>query len=319
MSLSQPRRLLMAAACALAGSAGSPDALAAPGHWPLPIAMHEGYPRLEVQLPGRAEPLAMVLDTAASHTVLDLALAQRLALVDEGAAQARVEGAAGRAAQMRQGRRITLRIGGLAHETAPVLLDLSPVQTATRPVDGILGQDLLLRHDMRLDLAAGRLELATPGSRPQWFAGASCLDNTPRAERPPQAGGFFFADLELRGLDAASPAARVRAVIDTGASQTLINHAARRALGVADDDARLRQRPGGTQGVSAKSAATQLLPIGGLLLAGWQAPPLEVRVSDLPVFDVLGLAGRPAMILGIDVLQQVPLALAAGATRMCLG
>lgn len=315
----QPRTALMAAACALAGAAAPALASSPAAPWQLPVAMHEGYPMLDVQLAGAKQPLRMVLDTAASHSVLDLALAQSLALVDDTAATAPVEGAAGRAAAMRQGRRTAMQLGAMRLETAPVLLDLAPLQTATRRIDGILGQDLLLRHDLRLDLPAGRLELAPPGSQPHWFAGRTCRDNPERAERAPGTGGFFFVDLVLRGPQDGTAAATVRAVLDTGAAQTLINHGARRALGVADGDARLRERSGGTQGISAAAAATQLLSVGGLALGAWQVPPFELRVSDLPVFEVLGLAGRPAMILGIDVLQRVPLALAAGAKRMCLG
>jgi hypothetical protein len=309
------RTAAMTVACVLAASA----AWAAPVHWQLPIAMHEGYPMLDVRLPGRTEPLRMVLDTAASHSVIDLALAQSLALVDESASEARVEGAGGRAATMRPGRRTAMQIGPMPFETAPVLLDLKALQTPTRRIDGIVGQDLINRHDMRLDLGAGRLELVAPGSQPHWFARRQCQDNGPRSERPAPAAGFFVVDVQVQGPEPGTAPASVRAVLDTGAASSLINSAARRALAVADGDPRLRDRAQGTQGVSAQAVATQLLPIGGLALAGWQMPAFEVRVSDLPVFSVLGLGGQPAMILGIDVLQRVPWALAAGASRMCLG
>lgn len=50
----------------------------------------------------------------------------------------------------------------------------------------------------------------------------------------------------------------------------------------------------------------------------WQHPPMEVRISELPVFRAIGLEARPALILGADAMRDGQVDIGAGAARICL-
>jgi hypothetical protein len=91
------------------------------------------------------------------------------------------------------------------------------------------------------------------------------------------------------------------AVIDTGARKTRINWALGRLLGL--DPARLSK--GDTiQGATNKPIETGSTRIADVRLGERRLPDAPVLVADLPVFEAFGVADRPAIILGLDWLEQ---------------
>jgi hypothetical protein len=63
---------------------------------------------------------------------------------------------------------------------------------------------------------------------------------------------------------------------------------------------------------------TWLATLPGLRMGRWQHAPLEVRISELPVFASLGLKERPALILGADAMADTRVQMGSGAAWICL-
>jgi Aspartyl protease len=283
----------------------------------LSLQMVGAYPVIHAQHDASAEPLRLVVDTAAGATVLDKAVAQRLGLGQDATAGTTVEGAAGATQGVQFAKPTTLRLGELAVAVTPLLTDMSKFSKGQVRYDGILGNDVLSRFDVQFSLPGQRLSLATPGSMPTWFKTGSCRANA-SSDRNAQLLNFMFVDAQAEAAAAQESRIALRAVVDTGAAQTVINGVAAQRMGLQQGDSRLRDRPGGTGGFGTSSVASQLTTLAGLGLGPWWAVSPEVRVSDLPVFKALGLEQQPAAILGIDLLQQVKLYVSAGAQFFCL-
>ncbi|MEN5117574.1 retroviral-like aspartic protease family protein [Luteimonas sp. TWI662] len=270
------------------------------------------HPRVQVQIEGVARPLSFVIDTAAGASVVDAALAERFGLLAPASREMTIQGAGGSAVATRVTALQALSAGDFAWKAQLLAMDLSQLAEGDAPpIEGILGNDLMARFDLRFDLPAGELLLAPPGS----LARAECLDNA----LPQRAAGlqrFAFVPAQLRD---GPHEVQVTAVVDTGAAQTVLNLPAARALGVTEDDTRLRRRDAGTRGIAEQVVETWLYTLPALAIGDWQLAATEVRISALPVFSVLGLAERPAVILGIDALRHGHVDVLANAAGVCLG
>ncbi|MCD9006937.1 aspartyl protease family protein [Luteimonas sp. XNQY3] len=269
------------------------------------------HPRVQVHIEGVDRALSFVVDTAASATVVDAAVAERIGLLDAGAREVQVQGAGGSAGAARITMLRDLAAGSFRWKAQMLAMDLSKIaEDGAPPIDGILGNDLMSRFDLRFDLPAGELLLAPAGSLPR----AGCLDNA-LPQRAPAMQGFAFVPAQMH-----DGAHRVdaMAVVDTGAAQTVLNVVAARALGVVDDDARLRRRDAGTRGLSEHVTDTWLYTLPALNIGAWRLPASEVRISALPVFSGLGLGEQPALILGVDALRHSRVDVLANAAAVCL-
>lgn len=288
------------------------------GPWSLELSMAGNYPVVSARTPGREAPLRLVVDTAAGGTVLDTALAQQLGLTAGESIEVRGASGASTTQRASQPLRLTL-VEGLTIAVQPILTDMSRFGSADIAYDGILGNDVLRQFEVRFDVPAGDLVLALPGVGPSPVADLKCIDNQRPGDAGPRLAGFGLFDLTL-GIAGEQPReAKVRAVLDTGAAATVLNHAAAAALGVAEGDPRLRPYEAGTKGFAADAIATELMDLASAQVADWRAGSATMRVSELPVFQVLDLHQQPAAILGIDLLRQVPVGLTAGVGRLCFG
>lgn len=164
---------------------------------------------------------------------------------------------------------------------------------------------------LTFDLPNGELLLAPPGSLSQ----EGCLDNA-MPKRAPVIQRFAFVAAQMTDGEHQVSA---MAVVDTGAAQTVLNVPAARALGVVEDDTRLRRRDAGTQGLSTQVIDTWLYDLPAMTIGDWRMPASEVRISALPVFSQLGLSDQPALILGIDALRHSRVAVLANVAAVCLG
>ncbi|UNK42411.1 aspartyl protease family protein [Luteimonas sp. S4-F44] len=309
---------VLLSACLLSLTLGAPcAAVASPptsedGAHRIAMDLVGKHPRVEVRIEGVERPLSFVVDTAAGASVVDLALAERFELLAATSREMTIQGAGGSAAATRVTALQALSAGDFAWKAQLLAMDLSQIAEGDAPpVEGILGNDLMARFDLRFDLPAGELVLAPAGSLPR----AACLDNA----LPQRAAGlqrFAFVPAQLRD---GPHEAQATAVVDTGAAQTVLNLPAARALGVTEDDARLRRRDAGTRGIAEQVVETWLHTLPALAIGDWQLAATEVRISALPVFSVLGLAERPAVILGIDALRHRRVDVLANAAGVCLG
>lgn len=161
---------------------------------------------------------------------------------------------------------------------------------------GLIGSDLLAGHRLVLNFR-GAARATISRSRREGDSFFSRPHRTARLETATEErlNGLVAVDLRARS-------ARARAIIDTGAEVTIVNTAFARAAGAlptAMDDGSRSQRVASPTGRSGE-ATPMILP--DLRFAGVGLRQVPVLAGDFHVFDLWGLADRPAALLGIDVL-----------------
>jgi predicted aspartyl protease len=155
------------------------------------------------------------------------------------------------------------------------------------PLAGIVGLDLFGDRTVDFDLPRGRLALLQPGTRPAGLNGNPVVAT-------PTAGDLLTVPVTIGAVPAT-------AVLDTGARKTRINWALGRLLKL--DPAKLAK--GDTvQGATNTAIATGATRITDVRLGDRRLAEAPVLVADLPVFETFGVAGRPAVILGLDWLAE---------------
>ena len=264
--------LLAAALACVAPAAAEPIRLLPTGHMAAAVRVNgEG-------------PFEFIVDTAASMSAVFPALRERLALAGGGTRT--VSGASGlQAFGIFRLERIEID-GRSALGVTAIGLDGIPEDRVSA---GIVGADLLSRFVAEFDLPGGQLRLHDPGTALAGLWG----------EVPFRLNGARFAVLD--GLLDGRP---VTMILDTGARRTIVNWRAAQAAGIAPDAADL------VPDEPVRGATNHRTPAVKRDFASLAAGPLRlsaatITIADLPVFAQLGLAGRPAMILGIDRLRHL--------------
>jgi predicted aspartyl protease len=242
----------------------------------------DGRPTVPVSINGKG-PFMLVTDTGAGGTVLSTTLVQELALSADAGHGAQIQGAAG-ATQVRLFSLDSLKVGDLV---------VSPARATELPNGGIsdsrgvLGADTFARGRIEYDFAGGLLQASASGATPAGFTAIQAqLLHRVLAVIPARLGGV-----------------ETPALIDTGARATLANAKMMEALGYAPGDARLtlEEKPTGATGHVMRSY------LGGaadLVIGGQTFPGQKLVFIDLPVFQALGMADKPGLILGIDALRK---------------
>lgn len=152
---------------------------------------------------------------------------------------------------------------------------------------GIVGLDLFGDRVLDFDLPNKRLALLAPGALPSGVTGAGVAAT-------PTVGELLTVPITIGRTTAV-------AVIDTGARKTRINWKLGRALGLDPASITKGDVIQGATNTAVETGATQVrdIRLGSRALA--TAP---VLVADLPVFAAFGVADRPAVILGLDWLNE---------------
>jgi predicted aspartyl protease len=245
-----------------------------------------GFPIVEIAING-AGPYAMVLDTAAGITTVTTPLKDELGLLNVGRMPQPLQLAGGaQAVDLYTMGYVTL--GGQV-APAPITIILDAPLKYVRQARGILGMNVLSRFSVDIDQPGKRIILLEPGAMPSSGFDWSMLPTARRWDH------FLVVDANVGGI-------AVKALIDTGANQTILNGRLRDALGIAEGD------PGVTAGkLALTDARTLKTRIGPIALDRTQWETLEIQAGDLPLFKALGMSEAPAMILGNDALKQVRL------------
>lgn len=241
-----------------------------------------GHPTVQVGINGKG-PFRLVTDTAASGTVLTSALISELGLAADADAGGALRGASG-TAHVRLFELDRLTVGDLV---------VSPARATELPHSGVsdslgvLGADTFARGRIEYDFAGGLLKASASGATPAGFTAIQAqLLHRVLAVVPARLGGV-----------------ETPALVDTGARATLANAKMMKALGYAPGDPRLtfEEKPTGATGHVMRSylGGAADLVIGGQTFAGQQ-----LVFIDLPVFQALGMADKPGLILGIDALRK---------------
>ena len=236
------------------------------------------------------DSLRFILDTAAESSAITRAVADRLDIDASRVRRMRVVGVAGTRIMTSVALR-SLSVGGarIAGVRAIVLDDGA---LGAGAFDGLLGNDVLRRYDVEIDVPGGALRLHAPASL-QASADRSALIALPMK---PGRDGFVAFDATLGG-------APVHAILDTGTPVSLLNWRAAALAGVTPETSGVREGRGGTAGLDGVRATTHEYRFDGLAFGSARFPPGRLRIADLPLFRVAGVALEPAMLVGVDLLR----------------
>lgn len=244
-------------------------------------------PVAEVELAGKG-PYRFILDTGASNTNLLPALRKTHPDLTPAKARGPLQGANG-AAQVETVTIDRLSYGGQTfHNLNAFVLPASPLDTLG--VDGVIGADTLSGFAFEVDMPARRWSLTARAS-PAMLAGT--LPAIP----------FTLDNNKAPRLTVMVDGKPIPALLDTGARATFINWKAAAMLGYSEADPRLT---GGGKAMGATSTASSALKAtraSTLTIGDYRWNDTRLRVADLPIFQVVGMADGPAMILGMDALS----------------
>jgi predicted aspartyl protease len=230
-------------------------------------------------------PFRLVVDTGASHTTISPALAARLGLLALPDSTVMLNGVTG--AEMVPA--VTLdrvQAGDLIVEGARAPVITTDIMAGA---DGILGVAGLKRERITVDFREDRITI----SRSKGNRGTSDMLRIPAIRL---SGGLLMVVARVGGV-------RVQAIIDTGAERSLGNAALREAL-------RNRNKldsPRFTSVFGTTAAITQgeLRGIPKVVMGDTTISDMDLVFGDFHIFKAWDLEGRPAMLIGMDVLGGV--------------
>lgn len=234
-----------------------------------------------VSIEGRG-PFSFVIDTGAERTVLSRKIATRLALDAEEPAE--LMSIAGRSmVDMVYVPELTLGSKSYDSLIAPVLL------ARHIGADGILGLDGLQNQRILFDFVNNQISIEdTAEPRPM----ASRREIVVTARR--KSGQLIFTEATIAGL-------KVNVIVDTGAQVSIANlvlkkRLIKRAKELGEENS-LIAVTGQTLGVEFGQARD-------FRIGRAQFARLPVAFADAPPFKRLGMANKPALLLGMDVLRK---------------
>lgn len=209
----------------------------------------------------------MVVDTGASITSISTATARGLGIQSDSTTQINGHITAG------IGVIKSLSIGLSEHENVEVaIVDMPNARDSAVAFDGILGLDVLARHDMVLDFRNQTLALYPSGA----MVDHDLLPEMARVALQRDSNGLMSLDVTIGDHPP------IRAMLDLGAPITVVNHAAAKLLGI--------NRP--------------LFRVRSMTVANVPLARRTMMVRDLPAFERAGLGDQPAILLGSDVFAD---------------
>lgn len=168
---------------------------------------------------------------------------------------------------------------------------------------GLIGVDMLTDLTLIIDMHEGLARLQKPEAN-------AFGDDWIMVQGRPVAYGSLALEVDIGGVD-------VPVIVDTGASDTVINTAgsdalSRSATGVKRQTIRASISNGGVMDFIA-------LVVPSFRVGSFERSDMRLVVSDIPVFTTLGARDVPAIILGMDLLGQQPFAIDFKNWRLYLG
>ncbi len=215
----------------------------------------------------------LVVDTAASITSLSTQTAERVGVEAISNTEINQE----LSAQLGVLRSLSIGVSEHADLTVAIV-DLPNAVDSEVKFDGVLGLDVLSRHDLLLDMPRRTFTFDPPGT----FERTPARQSMQRVDI--STGQYGLIMMEVTFGDHPP----IPAILDLGAPSSVVNNAAAQMLGVPRPAFRPQDLRVGTVG----------LDVGYIL------------VRDLPLFDRLGMANHPVMLIGSDVFENRSLAIA---------
>ena len=227
-------------------------------------------------------PFRFVLDTGATTVALSRDAATLLGLRLDRARQVRLRGTTG-SSLVPQITVDRIEIGDFLVENQRVIL----VDDAFGGADGVLATRLLSDRRIFVEFRKDRIEIT-------------------RSRGQPAPLGFTtipvkFASRQVPWVDAWIGPVKVKAVIDTGAQQSLGNLALRAALAAARRRA-MELRNEGVIGVTGDVQEGQSAGVPTIRLGNVQVSNARVNFVDLHIFEHWRMLDEPAILIGMDVI-----------------
>ncbi|CAK9039633.1 unnamed protein product [Durusdinium trenchii] len=256
------------------------------------------------------ESVELMLDTGLSEGMVTPSLAKKLKLQPIGSAEGATAGGDA-TVQLVQLKDLTLECGELLEPVTAAVASFPEEKIDQKwSLNGMLGYQALQSYDADIDFPRGKLRLWRPGEGAAVAAQAG-LANVEAVVLPD------FAILGVRVMQPESRAAAALGVIDTGAGFSAITPSAAVAL-----KARAGKQAVTIVGVDGRPLQMPLtsevtLPLGGKELpgGGWETAvslkTTSAALGDLPALQIFA-NGKPAVLLGLDVLGKRRLVFAAG-------
>jgi predicted aspartyl protease len=234
-----------------------------------------------VSIEGRG-PFSFVIDTGAERTVLSRKIATRLALdAEEPAELLSIAGSS--TVDMVYVPELTVGTKSYDSLIAPVLL------ARHIGADGILGLDSLQNQRVLFDFVANEISIEdtdTPNSM------ASNREIVVTAKR--RSGQLIFTEATISGI-------RVNVIVDSGAQISIANSVLRKRL---SKRAKERGEDDSLIAVTGQTLGVEFGRARNLRIGRAEFASLPVAFADAPPFEKLGMAKKPALLLGMDVLRR---------------
>lgn len=170
---------------------------------------------------------------------------------------------------------------------------------------GLIGVDMLADLALYLDMAEGKALILSPDRAEERFGHWS------KVQGRPVAYGSLALNVTISGVD-------IPVIVDTGASDTVMNTAGEKAVTRGDNSGITTEII--TASISGGQSATfTSLRVPDFKIGSYEAQNMRLVVSDIPIFTLLGAREVPAIILGIDVLEDQPFVIDFKNWRLYLG
>ncbi|WP_394694051.1 aspartyl protease family protein [Hyphobacterium sp.] len=267
------RTMISAAALSMTvwGSASAEDILelrqSYAGHYVLPTMV------------GDRGPFPFILDTGANHTAILELLAHQLGLSFQDGVPDTLYGLTGSDST------VILGVAALDFGAGPAPIDRAVTIDAEVNADlvafGIIGTDAFRGQRLEIDLID---YAATVDPDATWQE--SAFDGYIARN------GMLLMEGRVGGVDTTF-------MIDTGATRSFVNRALAEAVVASRQMDRIE-----VMGMSGPGGNAGEIGIGTVRLPGLCRRNVRALASDFPIFDTLGLNERPAMIIGLDLLDN---------------
>lgn len=281
-----PRRHLLAcgmASLAFAKSALAQDQDAFP---PLPaqIKVTQSHLTTRVFINGKG-PFHFIVDTGADRSVIaeDVAQALHLPLGHQVVVQGIIRAVPAPSVPVAQ-----MKFGSAVRDN----LDMPVLPRALLQADGFLGLDAIGDRRVVFDFKQKTLRVLDP--IPSTFIDGSASTET-RISAPGSSG-------HLRSLECMVDGVYATAFIDTGAEVSVGNEALRAAL-MEHDSAYAGMRDIELTGITGGSRTGRVLKVETILLGNLEFSGCEIAAANLEVFNIWGLADKPALLIGLNFLR----------------